>query len=188
MARKNFARKIFKGLSAFRCTTNTNGTSNGWESKFKIEEFCKFMINFKVEQLTRCCEFFVKRKRCFRCLIYADSSLDELKSARFQLLFGWAEKGLEERLLNLLKDNYRVVASSHPCSILSQNFRLISSCNFDPLTTCDKFKLGFTAMIVSCIKLNPLIVLLILVGLRLSKREQDISSMIPVFVNGYDKI
>ena len=35
----------------------------------------------------------------------ADLSLEELKSAKCQLLFGSAEKVLEERLLNVLKDN-----------------------------------------------------------------------------------
>ena len=35
----------------------------------------------------------------------ADLSLEELKSAKYQLLFGSAEKMLEERLLNVLKDN-----------------------------------------------------------------------------------
>ena len=36
----------------------------------------------------------------------ADLSLEELKSAKCQLLFGSAEKVLEERLLNVLKDNF----------------------------------------------------------------------------------
>ena len=35
----------------------------------------------------------------------ADLSLEELKSAKCQLLFGSAEKVLEEQLLNVLKDN-----------------------------------------------------------------------------------
>ena len=35
----------------------------------------------------------------------ADLSMEELKSAKFRLLFGPVDKVLEERLLNVLKDN-----------------------------------------------------------------------------------
>ena len=38
-------------------------------------------------------------------LSVADLSLEELRSAKLQVLFGSAEKVLEERLLNVLKDN-----------------------------------------------------------------------------------
>ena len=42
----------------------------------------------------------------------ADLSLEELRSAKFQLLFGSAEKVLEERLLNVLKDNCSLIHES----------------------------------------------------------------------------
>ena len=48
----------------------------------------------------------------------ADLSLEELRSAKFQLLFGSAKKVLEERLLNVMKDN---------CPSIHQKFG--SSCN-----------------------------------------------------------
>ena len=46
----------------------------------------------------------------------ADLSLEELRSAKFQLLFGSAEKVLEQRLLNVLKGS---------CSSIHQNLAAV---------------------------------------------------------------